>query len=270
MPTIDPLNSYLRKKTAAQQKCEEDDHALVTQWQQAHQGDAVNPALTHQVLQRFQPTIQTALKKYKSPLTGPGLNAAAKTYAVEALRTYDPSRGASFNTHLTNTLRRLHRENNQAQASYVPEDHVTYFGPAQRAHDEFVDEFGRTPTPEEHEQRLNEMLPERRRLAPGALAPILALKRNTVVSSNFASSPNTFAQDLEQQNVALGRHDLAEPDRKVYDLIYGNNVTSTGDIAKRLGMSDPAVSRAKTRIEKTLSQPVGASKRKKPGALSSP
>jgi DNA-directed RNA polymerase specialized sigma subunit len=114
------------------------------------------------------------------------------------------------------------------------------------------------------------MLPERRRLAPGALAPILALKRNTVVSSNFASSPNTFAQDLEQQNVALGRHDLAEPDRKVYDLIYGNNVTSTGDIAKRLGMSDPAVSRAKTRIEKTLSQPVGASKRKKPGALSSP
>jgi len=112
--------------------------------------------------------------------------------------------------------------------------------------------MGRPPTPEEHEARLNTLLPEHKRLPPGGLAPILALRKNTALSSNFEATPSTFAQSLEHQNVQLARHDLTPQDQGIYDLIYTHGVTSTGDIAKRLGMSDPAVSRAKTRIEKVI------------------
>lgn len=260
----DPVDEYLKEKTASSARRAEDDHALVSQWQTAHQGDNVDHDLTHQVMQRFQPTIQTALKKYKAPMTGAGLNVAAKNLTVEALRTYDPSKGAGFNTHLTNTLRRLHRENNMRQDAYAPEAQAYYFGPAQRAHDELHDELGRPPTPEEHEQRLNEMLPENKRLPPGGLTPILSLQKKTVMSSNFEGQPTTFAQDLERQNVDLARYDVHEDDRPIYDAIYRDGVSSTGDIAKRLGMSDPAVSRAKNRIAQTIQSPPAPSVPKAP------
>lgn len=266
---MDPIEEYRRTKRAAAQRRVEDDHALVAQWQAAHQGEDVNHDLTHQVMQRFQPTIQTALKKYKAPMTGEGLHTEARNLTIEALKTYDPSKGAAFNTHLTNNLRRLQRRNNEAQSAYVPEGTAFYYGPAQQAHDELHDELGRPPTPEEHEQRLNESLPEHKRLPPGGLAPILQLQRNTVVSSNFQGQPNTFHQDLEQQNVALARHDLDPADHAIYDSIYKDNVTGTNDIAKRLGMSAPAVSRAKKRIADTIqgAPTPGASRRRKtPGA----
>ena len=93
------------------------------------------------------------------------------------------------------------------------------------------------------------MLPAHKRLAAGGLAPILALQRKSVSASNFESTPDTNAQNLEAQNIGLLRPDLAPKDRDVYDAIFKNKVTSTSDIAKRLGMSDPAVSRAKSRIE---------------------
>jgi DNA-directed RNA polymerase specialized sigma subunit len=254
------VDGYFLEKKAVNQKRVDEDHALVAQWQQAHQNGNLDPQLTHQALTRFKPTMTSALNKFtKGSLSaGSGLNTAAKTYTIEALKTFDPAKGATFNTHLTNTLRRLHRENSEHQSAYTPEGQAFYFGPIQRAHDELADELGRPPTFEEHEQRLNEMLPEHKRLEPGGLAPLLTLKnRRPILASNFDSTPNTFAHDLEAQNVSLARHDLNEPDKNIYDLIYQHNVTGTGDIAKRLGMSDPAVSRAKKRIEKTITQPTG-------------
>jgi hypothetical protein len=254
MNTKNPMDNYLQgpgvgAPVTPQQTRTLDDHSLVNQWQQAHQNGQFDPDLTHQVLGRFDKTIGMAVNKYKGPMTGPAINTHARNLAIEALQTYDPNKGAAFNTHLTNTLQRLQRRNAQAQTAYIPEGPAAYLGQAQQAHDEFADEFGRKPTPEEHEQRLNEMLPEKRRLPPGGLAPILALQRKTVSASNFESTPDTHAADLEAQNVGLLRQDLHPKDHPVYDAIYKGGLTSTGAIAKRLGMSDPAVSRAKSRIE---------------------
>lgn len=271
MSKKDPVDDYFEAKKTAGQRRVEDDHALVAQWQQGHAANAVDPNVTHQVLQRFQPTIQGAIRKYKSPLTGPGLDTQAKNLTIEAMKTFDPTRGAVFNTHLTNTLKRLHRENLQRQGAYVPEAQAFYFGPAQQAHDELLDELGRPPSAVEHEQRLNEMLPEHKRLAPGGLASVLELKRNTVVSSNFEGQPSTFATDIERQNVDLLRYDLDPKEQQVYDLIYKDGVTSTGEMAQRLGTSDPAVSRLKGRIEhKALNPPKPSAfgalpQRKRPG-----
>jgi DNA-directed RNA polymerase specialized sigma subunit len=247
---MNPIDDYFVEKSAAAQRRVEDDHALVNQWQQAHQGDSFDPDLTHQALQRFQPTIQTAIKMYGGPKSN--LEAPAKLHAIEALRTFDPTKGATFNTHLTNKLRRLQRENARGQVSYIPEEKASYIGPAQRARDEFQDEFGREPTPQEHEQYLNESLPANRRLQPGQLGQIQSLQRSVIPSSTFEGQPNTFHQDLEQQNVALARYDLQGQHRNVYDLIYRDNITSTSEIARRLGMSDAAVSRAKNKIEQTI------------------
>jgi DNA-directed RNA polymerase specialized sigma subunit len=247
-----PIDAYLTTKIADPQDRTAQDHALVSQWQQAHQNPGeFNHELTNQAFERFKPTVQTALNRFKGPFTGKGLSVHADNLLIDALKTFNPNEGAAFNTHLTNRLKRLHRLNAQAQGIYTPEGKAQYIGPAQQVHDEFVDEFGRPPTIEEHEQRLNESLPANRRLPAGGLAPILALqKRKSVLSSNLTDpSANQQAQSLEAQNIGLLRQDLTERDRPVYDAIYKDNVSSTGDIAKRLGMSGPAVSRAKNRIE---------------------
>lgn len=252
---MDPIDDYLNTKEAAAARRVEDDHSLVSQWQQQHASGQVDPALTHQLIERFQPTIQSAIGKYKSGLTSSGLDAEAKNLAIDAFRTFDPSKGAVFNTHLTNTLRRLQRRNLQNQTAYVPEAKAFYFGHADRARDELVDELGREPTAQEHEQRLNEIVPANKRLGPGELAPILALRKNSVLSSSFEGNMDTFAQNLHEQNVALARYDLNDKERKVYEHMFDQGITSTGAIAKSLGMSEPAVSRLKKRIEMKIKQP---------------
>lgn len=242
---LTPIDTYFRAKTAAQQRRVDEDHALVAQWQQAHQGGNVDPELTHQALTRFQPTIQTSLKKFRAPKTGPMIETEARNRSIEALKTFDPSKGATFTTHLTNTLRRLQRANARGQDVYIPEGPASYIGDIQRAHDELSDEMGRAPTPQEHEQRLNEMLPAHRKLAPGKMQEIVALQRNSIPSSVFEATPNTFHQDLEAQNVALARYDMPTQEQRVHDLIYKQGITATGDIAKQLGVSAPTASRLK-------------------------
>lgn len=259
-----PVDEYFQEKTAAQQRRIDEDHALVAQWQQAHQGGNFDPELTHQALTRFQPIIQSSLKKFRAPKTGPMIETEARNRSIEALKTFDPTKGATFTTHLTNTLRRLQRANARGQDAYIPEGPASYLGDIQRAHDEFFDELGRPPTPAEHEQRLNEMLPAHRRLPPGKMQEIMALQRNTIPSSTFEATPTTFHQDLEAQNVALARYDMSPQEQQVHDLIYQEGVTSTGAIAKRLGVSAPTASRLKSSVASTIqNQP-------KPGAQRMP
>ena len=255
MNPLEEYDKYKRRKTAAASpQRTQVGQDLVAQWQAAHQQGAVSPELTSQVLGHFKPLIQYAVNRYKSPMTGPGINTAANNLAIDALKSYDPSK-AAFGTHLTTTLQRLQRENNGRQSAYIPEAKAALLGHALRAHDELVDELGRKPTPEEHEARFNELLPENRRPPAGTLSKLLDLNRRVVPSSRFESSLNTFAQGLEEQNVALARYDLPPVDQRVYDSIYQHGVSSTGDIAKRLGMSAPAVSRAKKRIAAAITGP---------------
>lgn len=265
----DPIDAYLNSKTAAPTDTNTratQDNEMVSRWQAAHANDQFDHDLTQEALKRFRPTINSAIRKYKGPLTGNALNIHAANLAIEALKTHDPSKSA-FNTHLTNHLKRLHRVNAQAQGAYVPEEHVRYFGPAQRAQDELVDELGRDPSPEEHEGRLNQILTTEKRYSklkpvePGGLANILSLKRRTIAGSGLESPTNTYAGDLQEQNIALLRHDLKPRDQPIYDALYKDKMTSTGAIAKRLGMSSPAVSRAKKRIENAARTPPKPRKR---------
>lgn len=264
---INPVDNYLASRPTAaaegalpaplpgvpvpQKSKLDEENDFIARWQQAHQNDEFDHELTHQAFERYAPVLRGAVNKYKSPKTGPVIETEAKNRLIESLKSYDPTRGAAFTTHLTNNMRRLQRVNAQAQQAYTAEDAATYMGPAQQARDEFFDEHGREPTPEEHEQWVNEMLPAHRRLAPGKLQDILSRQRNVVQQSRFEGTPDAFQTehmlDLHQQNLDTVRDALKPKTQLVHDAIR-SGVTSTTALAEQLGMSPAAVSRAKQEI----------------------
>ena len=53
--------------------------------------------------------------------------------------------------------------------------------------------------------------------------------------------------------MALTRYDLTGQHRQVYELMFDKGATSTGALAKELGISAPSASRAKEKVIQTIS-----------------
>lgn len=254
---VNPVDEYMEQKKTAAQRRREDDLALVQQWQQQDQAGQVDPNLTAQLMQRFEPVRRAAQNKYKAALTGPGFDTKSRTLMIDSFRSFDPTRGASPSTHMTGNLRRLYRENLQQQSVQNTEADAGLFGPMDVAHAELEDELGRAPTPEEHFQRMNESLPAKKRIDMNRFQQVQQRRGGAVLSSGFESNPEApvqlqHQQALQQQNLDLLPYDLDEQETAVYNHLFGRGgqkaTTSTNVIANRLGISAPSVSRLRKRV----------------------
>ena len=61
------------------------------------------------LLNQLQPVISGQVSRWAGTLSRPLLETRAKVLAVEAIRSYNPSRGTALATHVTNRLRKLSR-----------------------------------------------------------------------------------------------------------------------------------------------------------------
>jgi len=251
-----PVDDYMETKKTAAQKRHEADIDLVRQWQQQDQSGQVDPTLTEQLMQRFEPVRRAAQNKYKAALTGPGFDTKSRTLMIDSFRSFDPTRGAVPTTHMTNQLRRLYRENLQQQSVQNTEADAGLFGPMDQTHAELQDELGRDPTLEEHFQRMNETLPAKKRIDLKRFQQVQQRRGGSVLSSGFESNPEApiqlqHQQALQRQNVDLLPYDLDPQETQVYNQLFGRGqrpTTSTNAIATRLGVSAPTVSRVRKRI----------------------
>lgn len=252
-----PVDDYLETKKLAAQRRREDDIALIKQWQDQDRTGQVDPTLSEQMFQRFEPVRRSAANRFKAPLTGPGFDTKSRTLMVDAWRSYDPNRGAAPVTHMTNTLRRLYRENLQGQSVQNTEAEAGLFGKIDRARSELSDELGRDPTEEETLGRINEYLPKKKAIDLPRLQQVQQRRGGTVVSSAFESLPEgappiQHQQQLEQQRLDLLPYDLDDQELAVYNHLFGRGgqkpTTSTNEIAQRMGVSAPTISRLRRRI----------------------
>jgi DNA-directed RNA polymerase specialized sigma subunit len=254
----DPIDDYLEKKekTAAQRRSGEDVN-LVTQWQQQAAAGAPDPALTEQLYKRFEPVRRNAQNKYKAQLTGPGFDTKARTIMAESWKNWDPTRGASPTTHMTNNLQRLYRENLQQQSVQNTEADAGYFGHMDTADAELQDELGRDPDDNELVGRMNELMPAKKRIDAARLQQLRQRKGGSVISSSFESNPEgpsvaATQAHAEAQNLDLLPYDLDDRELSVYNHLFGRGgqraTQSTNTIAKKLGVSAPTVSKLRKSI----------------------
>jgi DNA-directed RNA polymerase specialized sigma subunit len=108
-------------------------------------------ALMHQI----DPIVQKEVQKRVGSLPRATLSSSGKRWALKALETYDPSKGAALGTHVTSYMRKISRQNYRLQnAVMLPEDVHLKYQSYTHAKEALTDELGQEPTEDELAKRL--------------------------------------------------------------------------------------------------------------------
>lgn len=248
---IDAYETTLEKHATEQRTA---DHELWSTWKQNPAPHTLEP-----LLKRFEPVINQRVSMWKAKHTNESaLRADLQGLAIKAFESYDPTK-AGLNTHLQTTLQRgqrfLHRTQNLA---YIPEQKVEKIGPIKKAIDELSDNFGRPPTPSEIADHMNQGLPKSKHMTPNRIQEIQQRQYADLFESGLDFDPINRASSREQEVLSLLRPTLKPEHHDVFDHLYGLNgkarITSTGELANKLGKSPSQVSRIKKSIEAQYSK----------------
>lgn len=207
------------------------------------------PELLQPLMQRYQPLINRKEKEWRAPAVAPAAFKAELTkHFIGAAQSFDPDRGVAFNTHVQNRIQKAKRFNAKHQnVGYIPEGQAKNIGPLQQMQNQLTEQFGRAPTPAELGEHLD--MPEHK------VTNLMKALRKDVPSSSFETDPAAFGTSREADVIRLMQRKpdeyLTPDEANVFNHIYGNGVakiTDTTTLAKRLGHSQPKISRLKTSI----------------------
>lgn len=102
------------------------------------------------VLRALDPLIQHEVNRWAGTLARPVLELEAKRLAVEGIKSYSPTGGASLSTHVMNQMKRMSRLSYTHQnIARMPEHQVLKFHTYNLASSALQDRLGREPTADE-------------------------------------------------------------------------------------------------------------------------
>lgn len=253
----DPVDEYIEEVDKVAAARNTTDMQVYETWK-----GSPNKKNTGQLLKRFNPMMNQRVNMWKAP----GVNEAAfradlKKNAITAFETYDPNKGAQLRTHVGNMLRRSQRFNAKYQnMAFIPEEKAALITPIQKATDTLHEDLGRKPTNAQiasYLSRNEAMLPKRVRGRMNAklVGTVQQYQIRDIPGAAFESDPTPKGMSFERETLDLLRPALKGDEQTVFDYMYGKNgkpkVTSTGQIATRMGKSPSQISRLKKRIEAT-------------------
>lgn len=247
---MNPVKTFLTAQEQHNQKRREETQQLWHDWHsQGRQPEHLEP-----MLQNFQGLISARVKEWKPPTVPKSAFEAELTkHVIKAIESYNPDRGASLNTHVNYRVQKAKRYMVQQQnLARIPEAQAYRIGAIQRAQDALNEQFGRTPTHDEIAQHMTENDERGRRYTAKQVGTIVKSIRRDIPSSMWESDPEPQQVRREHEILPLIRDALTPQEQQVFDHIYGHNgtpvISSTGQLATRLGMSQSQVSRLKTSI----------------------
>ncbi|HSN72859.1 MAG TPA: sigma-70 domain-containing protein [Steroidobacteraceae bacterium] len=210
------------------------------------------PEQMTQLLDAARPVIDRALSAYAGG--NKALTGRAKRLAIDAFKTFDPTRGAKLRTHLYIRLQPLQRAYTKRTSPLaVPERVQLDLLRLQQTERAMRDELNREPADMELAERLN--------MSPRRIAHVRAFSKG-LVSEGQLRSPEGEPLQLGLQQVSPDdlwveyvHHDLSPIDKKIFEWktgIYGKKMLSTNEIARRLNISPSAVSQRALKIAMLL------------------
>lgn len=114
-----------------------------------YQSDPTNKEIEDKLLEIHAPYIKANINKWKGSIPQPIIEAYGRKYALDAFKTYDPTK-AAINTHLYNHISQLSRLIYQHQnISSIPESQIQYIGRINQAKEYLQDQLDREPTLDE-------------------------------------------------------------------------------------------------------------------------
>ena len=215
-------------------------------WQRWQQGGR-RPEDLKPLLDSIRPLIHSQANIYAQHLRDvppAAVRAEFLNQAVKGLETYDPNYGTKISTHLRNHLDKAKRFITSYQnPARIPETRVYKIGQFQRAETELDERLGRPPT--QHE------LADHLKWSPRQVGMMQREVRKAYATGQSEMDPVGFTPSRQQEVLRLLPYDLTPDEKQVFEYLYGvggKPKLGPGDIAQRLGMSAPKVSRLKSAI----------------------
>lgn len=260
-----PVDDYFQEKLAAKEQRKQNEIQLWQRWK----GGGEKPEHLEPLMKLYEPVLANKVRQWKAPtVPASAFKAELQTHLIKAFQTYDPSRGTALNTHVEHRLPKAKRYNNRYQnLAYIPEGQSGQIGKIQKATDALKEELGRTPTTNELADHLG--------MAPRRIDTILKSVRRDIPMGRSAGAENfdysigaeRTGRGFEEQQIAVAQHILPDifPNKpemhELFHYTFGTNgypqIQRTGELAKKLGKSEPQISRMKTQMGNTLRQHMG-------------
>lgn len=207
-------------------------------WKRIQNGDLT---ASSDFLKDMEKTIESSISNFAGKDSS--YKTQARILAIDAAKTFDPTKGADIKTHVFNNLKRLQRLSAQrGNLTRVPEGVALQRLSIQRAIREFEAEKGETPT--------TEQLADIVGMSTKRIDSIMNYK--PVVSDSLAVNPEGDSMAASKVDDALSLYDqyiyneLDTTDKKIYEWAtgYGKGEKLSGvEMGKRLNMTPAAVSK---------------------------
>ena len=207
-----------------------------------------SPENLTKVVTSLKPTIDYHLAQHRSA-TDPLVRAKAMSFAVDAVKKYDPTRGASLPTFLSSQLRQLSRTVRQSRNPVrIPERIQIDSMKLNQAKTAFADEFGREPDTLE--------------LADYTSIPVKRIEKIhkyqwTMPGQSELGEQEYEGPDYGKEALEYVFHDSDHTDRRILEmkLGYGGHPPmAPKDIAVKLNLSPTQLSRRSMRLAQRINK----------------
>ncbi len=202
------------------------------------------------LIKSFTPMIKSKVNVYANKVRIPpsAIELAFQVEFVNALKSYDPNKGAALGTYVFRYLdkgRRWIAENQNI--GRIPENRIYKIQEFKNSKGELMEELGREPTTKELAASLEWSEAEVDRME--------SEQRTDLVTQGFEEDPFALIPSKTEEVLRLFKYEVSGEQREIYEYLTGYGkpkITSTGEIAKKTGLKDYQVSRIKAQIEKKL------------------
>lgn len=221
----------------------EQDLALWKKWKQSP-----TDANLSAVLRQLEPLVQREVGKWSGTLARPLLETEGRRLAVEALKDYDPNRGAAVGTHVATRLQKMSRLSYANQnVARLPENKMLMFHAYNLGQANLEDSLGRPPTTDELADHLGWSIPHLTKFRR-------EISRQEMLESGGAAesgSAGLFEADEQDHSVDFLHHDLPPQQKLIFEHLTGYGgapILSNQQIQKKLKLTQGQYSYQKKQI----------------------
>jgi len=236
-----------RKKKSELKATQKKEHELWKQWNEnGRKKQDLEPLYSS-----FKPVISQEVRKWtRNEIPPSAIRAEVNQHFMNAVKSYDPNRGAQLNTWVQNNFRKTQRFIKTYQnLGHIPEGQQTLITPYKQAVSELTAKFGHEPDTESIASHMGE--PARK-----IVQLQKELRRDLPVSrfeeEGMGGDPVTNLSPKEFEAFNLIKYDLTPEEKTVYEYTFGVGGKAQlrpGEIAKAAKIHPSKVSRIRKKLK---------------------
>lgn len=206
----------------------------------------------------FMPTINSEIQQYSGSKSL--LRARAKSYVVDAIRSYDPMSNTKLNTWVTTNLKQLSRYGKRLRPIRASETVIRNAAELNRVSKDLEDTLGRKPTDDELQDSTGWSKRDIDRMRSASVAAINQGLAEQPDAEGTPEAPSVSAMDNTPYAMDATYASLNDMDRDIFDYrlgAHGKKTMSGNEIAAKLGVTPAYISQRAASIGRTLSEMEG-------------